>query len=91
MPSPEHHDVRTTVTLDDDVAAWLEAPSAVILEAGERHWDILGKLLPQAQARGPLVMDAHVAALALEHGATLCINGRDFLRYPGLRLLNPLN
>lgn len=73
------------------VSDWLEAPSTVILEAGERHWDILGKLLPQAQARGPLVMAAHLAALALEHGATLCTSDRDFLRFPGLRLLNPLD
>ena len=72
------------------IAEWLEQPSVVILDPGERHWSILSKLLPEAQARGPLVMDAHLAALAIEHGATLCSNDRDFVRFPGLKVLNPL-
>ena len=42
------------------------------------------------QASGPLVMDAHLAALAIEHGAILCSTDRDFTRFKGLRLLNPL-
>lgn len=37
-----------------------------------------------------MLMDAHLAALAIEHGATLCTTDRDFARYPGLRLANPL-
>jgi len=40
--------------------------------------------------RGPLIMDAHLAALAIEHGATLCTNDRDFLRFPGLKVEFPL-
>jgi uncharacterized protein len=47
-------------------------------------------LLSSAQARGPLVMDAHLAALAIEHGAVLCTTDRDFSRFSGLRTLNPL-
>lgn len=61
-----------------------------ILEPDERHWTILRPLLIEAQARADLVMDAHLAALAIEHGATLCTSDRDFARFPGLSVLNPL-
>jgi toxin-antitoxin system PIN domain toxin len=72
------------------VTSWLEQPSAGILEPGERHWAILRRLLADAQARGPLVSDAALAALAIEHGATLFTTDRDFARFPGLRWKNPL-
>jgi len=44
-----------------------------------------------AQVLGALTSDAHLAALAIEHGATLCTCDRDFTRFPGLRILNPLS
>ncbi len=69
---------------------WLETPNATVLAPGERHWDILRGLLSVAQARADLVMDAHIAALGLEHGASVCTDNRDFTRFPGLRLENPL-
>ncbi len=72
------------------VSAWLEQPAVTILEPGERHWAILTDLLSQTQVRGPAVMDAHLAALAIEHGAVLCTSDRDFVRFPRLRVLNPL-
>lgn len=72
------------------VAAWLAHPSVSVLQPTERHWPILSRLLEDGQARGPLVMDAHLAALAIEHGATLCTTDRDFTRFKGLKLLNPL-
>jgi len=72
------------------VSEWLALPNATLLEPGESHWAILSKLLPAAQARGPLVMDAHLAALALEHGAELATTDRDFARFAGLRWRNPL-
>lgn len=72
------------------VAAWLDQPCAGILEPGERHLTILGELLSDGQATGPLVMDAALAALALEHGATLCTTDRDFARFPGLDWHNPI-
>ena len=46
--------------------------------------------MSQGQATGPLVMDAVLAALAIEHGATLCTTDRDFARFPGLEWTNPL-
>jgi toxin-antitoxin system PIN domain toxin len=72
------------------VDEWLALPNVTVPSPGERHWSILRGLLPEAQCRGPLVMDAHLAALAIEHGATLCTNDRDFSRFPQLRLFNPL-
>jgi len=73
------------------VAEWFARPMVATLEPGERHWSILSHLLTATQARGPLVMDAHLAALAIEHGATLCTTDQDFTRFPNLRLLNPLD
>ena len=72
------------------VSSWLAQPTAGILEPGERHWDILRELIRGGQAAGPLVMDAVIAAIALEHGATLCTTDRDFSRFPGLKWTNPL-
>ena len=72
------------------VSGWLELPSLVLVEAGDRHWAIFRKLLREGQVVGPLVTDAALAALALEHGAALCTTDRDFTRFPGLRLISPL-
>jgi hypothetical protein len=72
------------------VAEWLAQPAVAVIEPGERHWHILSELLPAAQAKANLVMDAHLAALAIEHGATLCSTDRDFTRFPGLRFRDPL-
>ena len=73
------------------VGGWLERPIVTLLNPGERHWEILRKLLTTGQARGPLVTDAHLAALAIEHGAALATTDRDFARFPGLTFFNPLD
>jgi hypothetical protein len=72
------------------VGSWLGLPNVTVVSPTERHWGVLSDLLPKSQARGPLIMDAHLAALAIEHGATLCTNDRDFLRFPGLKVEFPL-
>ena len=72
------------------VSAWLAQPAVGILEPGERHWEILRQLAQDGQAAGPLVMDAALAAIAIEHGATLCTTDRDFARFPGLTWTNPI-
>ena len=72
------------------VAAWLRQPNAGILEPGERHVDLLASLLDEGQASGALVMDAALAAIAIEHGATLCSTDRDFARFQGLEWRNPV-
>ena len=72
------------------VSSWLKRPNAGLLEPGERYWEILRRLMREGQATGPLVMDAALAALALEHGATLHTTDRDFARFPSLKWRNPI-
>ena len=72
------------------VSAWLAQPVAGIVEPGERHWEILQRLIADGQAAGPLISDAVLAALAVEHGATLHSTDRDFARFPGLQWTNPI-
>jgi uncharacterized protein len=74
----------------DAVSSWLAQPSAGILEPGERHWSILTEILKKSQVKGPRVSDAALAALAIEHGATLCSTDHGFSRYKGLKWTNPL-
>ena len=73
------------------VADWLERPMVTLLNPGERHWETLCDLMAKGQARGSLIMDAHLAALAIEHGAILATSNRDFARFPGLKFFNPLD
>jgi toxin-antitoxin system PIN domain toxin len=72
------------------VSSWLTQAVADIVEPGDRHWEILGALLDDGQTVGPLVMDAVLAAIALEHGATLYTTDRDFARFDELKWINPL-
>ncbi|MPZ54275.1 MAG: PIN domain-containing protein [Acidimicrobiia bacterium] len=74
----------------DIASAWLERPNTVVLEPGERHWQILGHLIEDGQCIGPLVTDAALAALAIEHGARLHTTDRDFARFDGLDWTNPI-
>jgi uncharacterized protein len=69
---------------------WLALPNVVTVSPTQRHWEIFRQLLPKTRARGSLIMDAHLAALAIEHGATLCTNDRDFARFPGLKVEFPI-
>lgn len=71
------------------VDSWLQRPNVVVLDAGERLWEIFQAQMVEAQVRGPLVTDTALAALALEHGATLCSTDRDFRRFRALKLLDP--
>jgi toxin-antitoxin system PIN domain toxin len=70
-------------------SGWLERPNVAIIDGGERFWPLLRGLTVEAQVSGPLVTDAALAALALEHGAVLCSTDRDFRRFRGLRLYDP--
>ena len=72
------------------VNGWLEQPGVSLVSPGTRHWEILRRLLVNGQVAGPLVMDAHLAALAIEHGAVLATTDKDFTRFSGLRLASPL-
>jgi Predicted nucleic acid-binding protein, contains PIN domain len=72
------------------VASWLEHPHVRMATPGERHWQILSDVAREGQARGPHLMDAHLAALAIEHGASLATTDRGFGRFSGLRFNNPI-
>jgi toxin-antitoxin system PIN domain toxin len=72
------------------VDGWLTCPVAWIPQPTERHREILGSFLTDALGRSNLVPDAHLAALAIEHGLTLCSTDRDFARFPNLRWEDPL-
>lgn len=72
------------------VAAWLALPTTWVPEPTDRHLSVLTELLaPETKAE--LVPDAHLAALAIEHGLQLCSTDRDFARFQGLRWTNPLD
>jgi toxin-antitoxin system PIN domain toxin len=73
----------------NQVMAWLRCESIWIPQATERHAAVLGDLLVTAGAEANLVPDAHLAALAIEHGLTLCSTDGDFARFSKLRWLNP--
>jgi toxin-antitoxin system PIN domain toxin len=72
------------------VESWLSQPAATLLHTGEEHWPHLRDLLLKTGTKGPLVTDAHLAALALEHQATLLTRDGDFSRFPEVRTINPL-
>lgn len=74
----------------DRVQEWLARPCARVINPTPSHWQTFRRLLVAAQAAGNLVTDAHVAALAIEHGCVLCSTDADFARFPGLKWRNPL-
>jgi toxin-antitoxin system PIN domain toxin len=72
------------------VEEWLDCPPVWIPAPTDRHRQILGSLLAGGTLRANLVPDAHLAALAVEHGLTLCSTDGDFARFPNLKWVNPL-
>ncbi len=65
-------------------------PNCVIVNPGPRQWDIFTRLCVQTNAKGGLVADAYLAALAIESGCEWVTTDRDFSRFPGLRWRHPL-
>lgn len=72
------------------VELWLDQPMVWVPQPTNNHRHILGRLLTRQDLRSKLVPDAHLAALALEHGLTLCSTDGDFARFLGLRWQNPI-
>ncbi len=68
------------------VEEWLAHPRARIVHPTERHADVLSRLLLVAGTAGNLTNDAHLAALAIEHGATVGSFDQDFKKFPGVKL-----
>ena len=74
----------------DVIQAWLAQPCATMVHPGDRHALLLRQLLGSLGTAGNLVSDAHLAALAIEHGAELSSSDTDFARFSGLRWKNPI-
>lgn len=75
----------------DQVSAWLESPSLVLLHESGAYWDGLRALLSASKVTGPQVHDARVAAMCIQHGvAELWTADRDFSRFRGIKVKNPL-
>ncbi len=75
----------------DQVEAWLESPSLVLLAEGSDHWSELRAQIEAGRIAGPRVHDARIAALCLAHGVReLWSADRDFGRFPSLATVNPL-
>jgi toxin-antitoxin system PIN domain toxin len=67
-----------------------EQPNCVAIAPGPHHWEIFARLCKSAVAKGNLVSDAYLAALAIEHGGEWITTDRDFSRFPGLKWRHPL-
>lgn len=74
----------------DYIDAWLARPCATTVAPTVHHAVQLRRLLEPLGAGGNLASDAHLAALAIEHGAELCSSDTDFARFEGLRWRDPL-
>ena len=86
------HVVRKPVPLHrawELVQVWLAQPQSWIPIPTDRHREILAGLL-EGESRPDLANDAHLAALAIEHGLTVCSTDGDFARFQGVRWENPL-
>jgi toxin-antitoxin system PIN domain toxin len=73
----------------DIVQLWLDQPNATVIEPQAGHLVVVSELLSRAGAAGDLAVDAHLAALALEHDAEVITYDRDLERFPGVRWRTP--
>jgi uncharacterized protein len=72
------------------VAGVRDRANCVVVEPGERHWEIFIRLCQNTQAKGNLIADAYLAALAIESGSEWISTDRDYARFPGLHWRHPL-
>ena len=86
MPAPLAPEVALDV-MDN----WLQQPPSVTVSPSYQHWTILKELLEPLGTAANLTSDAHLATLAIEHGARLYSTDNDFSRFPMLRWTNPIN
>ncbi len=81
----------TLAEVAEIVQGWLDCENVILITPTGRHWSILKDIFIEGQATGPLMMDAHLAALAIEHDATLATTDKDFSRFSNLKTLDPLH
>lgn len=75
----------------DQIEAWLESPTLVLLAETENYWSELRSCLEAGRVVGPAIHDARIAALCFQHGVRqLWTADRDFGRFPNLAVINPL-
>ena len=74
----------------DLMTNWLDSEPTWVPQPGPRHADVLRRLTIDGGLQGNLVSDAHLAALAIEHGVGICSADSDFARFPELYWINPL-
>jgi len=72
------------------IDAWLAHGNVQLVREGDDHWRLLRELLGETGTAGNLTTDAHLASLAIAHGATLVSSDSDFARFPRLRWENPV-
>jgi len=72
------------------VQSWLDQPCTRVVRPTERHWTVFKQVLTDGQAVANLVTDAHLAALAIEHGCELASTDSEFARFPKLKWRNPI-
>lgn len=80
----------TTEEACEKIDEWLALPGTRLIQSSNQQWRIFSGLLKQTNAKGNLVSDAHLAALALDHNIVLASCDTDFAKFPGLRWINPL-
>ena len=80
----------TIIEADAQMMRLIKHPLVQIIQPQSEHYEIFMNLLKTEQVTGDLVMDAHLAALAIEHKARLATTDRDFIRFRGLKFFNPL-
>lgn len=74
----------------DVVDGWLAQSCVTLVHPTDRHAEVLRGILVPVGSAGNLTSDAHLAALAIEHGAEVCSTDADFSRFPGVRWVDPL-
>jgi hypothetical protein len=84
---PQPFDLQEAIEIVDE---WLMLPNVEILTLTANHWAIFQKLIIEGQTKAALMMDAHLAALAIEHSATLATTDADFQKFSSLKTINPL-
>jgi len=104
LPAPCLHEFLAIVTHErifspptplpkalEQIAAWLESPTLVVLSETAGYWDVLGRVVERAKITGPRVHDGRIAALCIHHGVReLLTADRDFSRFGELSTRNPL-
>ena len=84
---PQPFDLPEAIEIVDE---WVALPNIEILTPTANHWTIFQDLINEGQTKAALMMDAHLAALAIEHGATLATTDSDFQKFSMLKAINPL-